>query len=113
MLVLHEFEIAGHEVEAVEVRFTDDVSQRPPLVVVANCAIEGVAPAQIEFGLDAEHRTERRLWIQIDSEHAITLKREPLRKVKCCRGLRRSTFEVDASECLEPFAVASSWQQYT
>ena len=49
--------------------------------------------------------------IEIDREHSIPLKRQPLSKIERSSGLSRSTFKVDTRKCLKTLTAPSPRQE--
>ena len=75
MLELHQFEIAGDERDAREIRWSDDFAHRPARVVIADRAVQRLALANVEFRLVAKHGRERRLRIEVNRKNPIAFER--------------------------------------
>ncbi|MPM24514.1 hypothetical protein SDC9_70997 [bioreactor metagenome] len=81
VLELHELEIARNEIQATDVGLPDDLGNRNR-VVIPDCVVQRPAFHEVQFRLDPMQGGQRRLRIQINGQHTITLERESLRKVR-------------------------------
>jgi len=55
VLIFHDLEVARYQVDAVKVRFANDVADRPTLcIVIAQRRIDGLIGADVKFRLGAE-----------------------------------------------------------
>ena len=53
MLKFHELEVAWNDVQSREVCFLDHLADLPDLVIVTDCAVEGLVLTNVEFWLEA------------------------------------------------------------
>ncbi|MCY1224256.1 hypothetical protein D9M72_364020 [compost metagenome] len=112
VLVLHDFEVARNEIDAIKVGLADDVPDRPSLsVVVAKRRVDRFVGANIDFRLRAEHCGERCLGIEVECENAIALQSEIVRKMNTGRRLGTSALEVCDRENLQVLARATARQK--
>ncbi len=101
MLELHQFEIARHEVQALDVGLADEIAERPARIVVAERAVERLVGLHVELGQRAKEGGKRGLRIEIDREHAVAAQREILGEMRRGRGLARAALEVGEGEDLQ------------
>ncbi len=64
-------------------------------MIVANGAIQRLIRSNVELWLIAVQGRQRRLRIEIDSKHPITLERQKLGEMRGRRRLARAAFEID------------------
>lgn len=105
MLELLQFEIAGHQVEPVEIGLADDLAQRPPAVVVADRAVKRVIAVEVELGLVAKQRRHRCLRIEIDGQHAEAGQGQMLGEMGAGGGLARAALEIGHGDDLQMLAA--------
>src|SRR5690606_40344463 len=75
-------EIAGNDVEPVEIGLADHLRERHALLVVADRAVKRVVAGEIELRLIAEQRRHGRLRVKVNRQRAVALKREILRQMR-------------------------------
>src|SRR4051812_48327346 len=81
VLELLQLKICWHEIKAGEVGFADDVAQWA-LVFVPNSTVQGIAGADIEFGLQAEQRCQRGLRVEVEGQRPVPPHGEILGEVR-------------------------------
>src|SRR3954447_16215766 len=87
VLEFHQFEVAGHQIEAWKVGLANNVSQLAAGVIVADSGVKRFIFADVELRLVSMQRGETGLRIKINGEHPITLQSKMLREVGSGRCL--------------------------
>ncbi len=105
VLELHQFEIAGNDVQAGGIGCAYNFGYVATFGVVTNGAIDGFVLTDIQFRLMAEQCRKRSLRVQIDCENAITAQGQILGKVGSRCGLARSTLEIHDGYDLQFFFI--------
>ena len=106
MLILHQFDIGRHKVEAREVCFADDVREWPPFLIVADRSVKGFVLRYIELGLIAVQRGEARLRVEIDCECPVAAKRKELSEMRGGGRLPAAPFEVHDRDDLKMVTIS-------